>query len=769
MSAMQRYKFEYGGNVYEVEAPEGTSPDQLIAAVSQPQIISQAPARTALQQVGDEMNWAEKGIVGIGRGMTEIGQGAKQLGLRAGGLVGAVSPEEIAAYDAQVNDEAALFEGGLGDSTAAGFGRFIGQTAVTLPVGGVGGSFIKGGATGLAQIGRAAAVGAGQGAFTGALNPVVGGGDFATEKAQQIGLGAALGAPLGAAGQAVVRGLQGAVNAPANVGNFLADTLSPQSPAQIQIAIDAAAARGDDAAVEALIPALQRAQERTAQNVGSIQSVLTGSNAQRRVGERVSQQSGITLSPAQASGSKTATMVENLARQSVFTRERMFLGDQKRARQMINAVRQFGRQLSQNETSPAVFAERLQSTVRGMVTDLSKRRTEVAGGAYRAITQATQGQPLVSTNNTLDEVAKLLSDFGDLSSADGKKISAWANDFFDRLKGDGSITPDRAIRELQAWTEAGRAGEGLFEGVTNRSTAKTAANRLAAAMMRDLDEAADASGGTVGESLRKANDLWRQYSGEIDTLQASALGRIIGDDMVGELSGTTFNTVSPEAVVRRLDGLAASELGIVKDYLQKVNPQLWGEYQRLTVERAMQAARASAPSMGGRPAAINPGAFVRQLEGSSGNQAVNSQARLRVLFDDNQQLASILEASRRMADSTGTNFSGTAPAQEALTMAQRLSQVGTQAAGGLANLAGLRVVATQSVPGAARVPLRVRELSPNALGRIAAVNTAAAGAVAAQDPLEISVRGGTRVSVEEAGRDQREFLEWKRQRQQGQR
>ena len=288
-------------------------------------------------------------------------------------------------------------------------------------------------------------------------------------------------------------------------------------------------------------------------------------------------------------------------------------------------------------------------------------------------------------------------------------------------------------------------------------------------MMRDLDEAADANGGAIGDSLRKANDLWRQYSGEIDTLQASALGRIIGDDMVGELSGTTFNTVSPEAVVRKLDGLAASELGIVKDYLQKVNPQLWGEYQRLTVERAMQAARASAPSMGGRPAAINPGAFVRQLEGGSGSHAVNAQARLRVLFDDNQQLSSILEASRRMADTTGASFSGTAPAQEAMTMMQRLSQAGAQAAGGVANLAGLRVVASQSVPGSARVPLRTRQLSESALGRIAGFNTAAAGAVGAFDPLEINVTGGIPVSVEEAERDQREFREWKRQRQQGQR
>jgi hypothetical protein len=753
MSAMQRYKFEYGGNVYEVEAPEGTTEDQLIAAVSQPQIVSQAPARTALQQVGDEMNWAEKGLVGVGRGMTEIGQGAKQLGLRAGGLVGAVSPEEVAAYDAKVANEAALFEGGLGDSTAAGIGRFLGQTAVTLPVGGVGGNFIKSGATAGAQLLRAGAVGAGQGAVTAGLNPVIGG-NFAEQKGRQVVTGAALGAPLGVAGQAAVRTLQGAVNAPARAGNFIADTISPQSPAQIEVAITAARARGDDATAESLMTALDRARERTSANVGQVQAAITGSNAQRRVGERVSRESGITLSPAQASGSKAAMMVENLARQSVFTRDKMFLGDQRRARQMINSVRQLGRSLSPGQTSPVVFAERLQSTVTGMVKDLAAQRTKVAGGAYNAITQMASGRPIVATNNTLDEVARLADEFGDVSSADGQRIRSWAEGFFARLKDDGNITPQRAVRELQGWTQAGRTGQGLFDGVMDRSTAKTAANRLAQAMMRDLDETADATGGTMGESLRYANNLWRKYSAEIDGVEASALGRIVGDDIAGELSGVSFNTVAPEAVMRKLDGLSASELRVVRDYVQRSNPALWSEYQRLTLDRALESARAAAPSMGGRPAAINPAAFVRQLEGSSGNAAVNARARLEVLFGDSGKLRSILEASRRMADTTGANFSGTAPAQEAMTLMQRLSQAGGQAAGGLGSLAGLRVVANQTVPGAARVPLQMREAPAMLMGRAAGL--AGPGAVAADRILEIDVVGGQPISVEEARRLQRQ-------------
>jgi hypothetical protein len=210
-----------------------------------------------------------------------------------------------------------------------------------------------------------------------------------------------------------------------------------------------------------------------------------------------------------------------------------------------------------------------------MVTGLANRRTEVAGGAYREVERIAGGAPIVQARNTLDEVARLADEFGDVSTADGQKIKAWAEGFFSRLSGDGMMTPTKAIRELQGWSQAARTGVGLFDGIADRSTAKTAANRLARALQADLDETAAGADGSIGDALKQANDLWRRYSSEIDAVEASALGRIVGDDMVGELTGTGFNTTSPERVLKVLDGLSAPELQVVKDYLGRANPELW--------------------------------------------------------------------------------------------------------------------------------------------------------------------------------------------------
>jgi hypothetical protein len=391
-----------------------------------------------------------------------------------------------------------------------------------------------------------------------------------------------------------------------------------------------------------------------------------------------------------------------------------------------------------------------------MVTDLANRRTEVAGGAYREVERVAGGAAVVQARNTLDEVARLADEFGDVSTADGQKIKAWTEGFFARLSGDGMMTPTKAIRELQGWSQAARTGVGLFDGIADRSTAKTAANRLAKALMADMDETAAGADGTVGEALRRANDLWRKYSSEIDSVEASALGRIVGDDVVGELTGTAQNTVSPERVLKVLDGLTATELKTVKDYLVRENPQMWQQFQRTTLERAMDSARASAPSMGDRALPINPGAFVRELEGGSGKAAVAQQERLRVIFDGaaRDQLEALMSAGRRMADSTGYNFSGTGAYNEASGVLSNLANLGRSAASQLGGLTGLQAIARASQPGAARVPLRMLEAPQMAT----ALTVGSAGGLAA---------GGMREAMNVPGNDAeltRALAEYQRQR-----
>ena len=115
--------------------------------------------------------------------------------------------------------------------------------------------------------------------------------------------------------------------------------------------------------------------------------------------------------------------------------------------------------------------------------------------------------------------------------------------------------------------------------------------------------------------------------------------------------------------------------------------------------------------MGARPLGINPAAFVKSLEGSSGKQAVNQQARLKVIFGDSplaDQVNMLTEAGRRMADFTGYNSSGTGGANELMSIPGMLGKVadGAKAAGGaLGPLFGMRGVAN-----AARAPINQRAI-----------------------------------------------------------
>jgi hypothetical protein len=564
--------------------------------------------------------------------------------------------------------------------------RFGGQVASFLPAG----RLVRGGAPILARAGQA---GAGAAAT-----------DLAGQAASGQGVDptqTALTGVTGSLGQAGVDLLLKGGTALANTARGLYNkVLAPESRALASQT--ATITPGAATASVETIPASTKAGEA----IGRIAGGGRDSQAALRRGERVARETGINLTPGQLTGGKGTTMAENLARQSIWTRDKMFQGDQTRARQMLNAINRTAKETAGTPASAESFAANLQGQVRNMVNDLSRARSDFGRQAYGAIEKTAGGQKVIPTTRVQDEIAKIVDEHAGVQGADSAAIAAQANKFFDSLKGDGAISAMTALRQLQAWEKAGRTGAGLFEGVQDRSTAKTLALRLSRALSDDIDNA----GGNFGDSLRKANAGWRDYSQKIDALEASALGRIVGEDFADDVAGVAFNRVSPEKVWSRLDALAPSELSAVRSYLGKSNPELWQQYQRLTLERARDIARTSAPSQGARTLALDPGAFVKALEGGTGKQAINQQGRLKVIFEGSPlegQVKSLVEAGRRIADATGTNFSGTAPAAEAMGLLGAAGQGVRAVVGAVAPAVGLRQVAKSAVLPAAqrRLPM----------------------------------------------------------------
>ena len=173
-----------------------------------------APASSieqAAQSVTNEMGTGERLLVGLGRGLDSAWQGAKQLGLEAGGALGFDTKQALADQAAQEADNKRIFDAGVGKTGAGMAGAVIGESLpyLAVPLG------AAGGATSLA--GRAL-VGAGMGGLAGATQ-------YVDPKESRVGnalQGAALGGLTAGA-------LDVAVKGGARLANAVAGRMTPRA------------------------------------------------------------------------------------------------------------------------------------------------------------------------------------------------------------------------------------------------------------------------------------------------------------------------------------------------------------------------------------------------------------------------------------------------------------------------------------------------------------------------------------------------------------
>ncbi len=172
-------------------------------------------------------------LVGVGRGMTTLGQSAKEIGLDAAAKAGIIPQASADGYRAQVNDERRLYDS-TNPTGAMRAGEIVGEVAPQIPVLGVGGKLVgtltrgaldavDGGAAlanrlagagvpglrGVALRTVSSAVrGATQGAGTGATSSALTAADHPDQSlTAQVRQGAEIGGALGAAAPAVSAGL----------------------------------------------------------------------------------------------------------------------------------------------------------------------------------------------------------------------------------------------------------------------------------------------------------------------------------------------------------------------------------------------------------------------------------------------------------------------------------------------------------------------------------------------------------------------------------
>lgn len=631
----------------------------------------------------DDMSQMDKFQVGMGKGFTDIGQGAMQLLQRGGN---SKLPEHLQydteKLDNQIQQENQQFSKDLGDSNFASVGRFAGQTVGTAPIGGAVGMLAKPvmGASRLANAANMAKQGALVGATEASLMPTSGGGDFWSEKAAQTGMGAGFGGVLG-----------GGIGAAKGVNELAKDSVG----ATVHNALN----------------------KGTTNKIGR---AFIGDTAEKAEREALSLRTGVPLTPAELSGSRLGAGLESLAEQSLITADDVL---EKSTMPGLNKLKDYAlRQadtIGKSKKSVAQVGRNLQGLTKKITTNLVKTRSETGRKLYGEIDNLARGQKIVKNNNLNQVFDDIINDTNGLIGADSAAIAREVKILKASLNPtpkaqpysynqgygakqatqaiDDGMTAGHALRQLQAWSTS-KSGK-LFKDIDDYGVNQHYKQKLSEALLTDMDNV----GGALGEKVKLANTAWRKGSQEIDSLEASILGQVTGKELSSELNGFITNTVAPEKVIAKFRSAAPEEVKAAMVYINKFDPAMAKEFKSNFIRMAVEEAQTGANSSGAQKI-LNPTQLLNSLGIKSSKAGVEGLEKLRAIFGDapngKQFITDVIELSRIKADAFGRNFSGTAVQNEANKLLSSIGQfatgfmnMGKQALGTVGHIAGIKSVA----------------------------------------------------------------------------
>lgn len=590
----------------------------------------QQPIPQAPPSPTDDMGTTERFMAGMGQGMTSAVNSIEQLmanvPMLAGPLAGAIPPGMAELTNQRANENARL-DAPLLDTTAGQLGGIGGELVATLPAG-MGGKAVQG-AGWLAKTLNAARIGAQGGAFAGAAQPVVGEDQqsFGANKAAQVGVGGSVG------------GLSGGVL------NRAAATL------------------------ENLLPSNAMA------TVTNYFGGKANKGALAREGEEIAKRTGIDLTPAQVNADPSMTMAENMARQSIFSRSMVAEGDKKRVGQLVEHLDRTLNGISKSGASPEIAGAQVQNAAKNVIKKIEDTRSKVAGEDFGKVEKLVNGAPVIKAQSFDNTLAKLIDENSVAPEGSGQAAIAKALESL-RSKvstpGEGGQLTDLRVSDMlktRRYLSQVSGGAATLAGATDKPMQKRAAAMLLKALDDDIEGSAGALGGEIGQALKKANGNYRAFSQQLESVEKSPLRTVLGEDLAGAVESGSFNTVAPEKVMSKLSGMTPTELGVTRRLLEKDNPEAWATFKRGYLESAIEKAKEMPASAGVNTPVMRPTQFVKN---------VGDQKRLEAIYSP-QEVAEInaaVNAARRMGDSTGYNFSGTAPAQEALGLMNRVTTAG---------------------------------------------------------------------------------------------
>jgi len=481
-------------------------------------------------------------------------------------------------------------------------------------------------------------------------------------------------------------------------------------------------------------------------------------------GEALARRTGIDLTPGMVSGSKSQTAVENMARQSVFSADTAFQADEKIANQAIANVNRIMDRITPNSASAQTIGNRVQETVDKAVGSVFDRREKMAKEQFGAIRRMVGDTPVVDFAKTKQLLRDIISE-NDVPAASGdvNKIRAQAQRMLNELEAQPAYPLDAARKARTSYGSAWAGKSNLLRNVAPDMN-RTFGKRMWGAVSEDIDAAATRIDEAAGfgrnmpvpegvtvqrpsDLLRAANEEYRNHSDLLKRLQQSPMRRLLGDKV--DVDGFTSYSLPPETVIQRINSMKPSELAQVRYFMERNEPEVWGQYKRMIVEDALASAQSAPASAGANHIPFNANGFVRALGGDKPDKIEKLQAT----FDPSEmaEIMDALQAARRMGDKFGANFSGTGPYNELVQASNGFVDAFKNAslraaAGTAAPIAGFNKVARMMVNSDGRRALiELSRLPPGSrrANDLAAYLTATATA-GSDDPLEIEITGGRR-------------------------
>ena len=255
----------------------------------------------------------------------------------------------------------------------------------------------------------------------------------------------------------------------------------------------------------------------------------------------------------------------------------------------------------------------------------------------------------------------------------------------------GGISPfigiDQAMSLRRDFSKAAK-GTGIIFKDLHPSENRRYAIQLFDAIEKDFDAAANNANGPVGDALKIANANYKRAMESINYIQTSALGKLLGKDVVDSLySGNTVSTEGLEKLTKSVLRMEPSELTQVRNILGQHAPDVLQDWKAWTLAEAMRKGEALSPSMGSR-IRFDP------AKAAGGLMRPDQRAAL-FTAEENRWLGTFDEALRRWSDKFGFNTSWTAPASETMSVLKRtgigvgaaIPTLASGAMGGAASLA----------------------------------------------------------------------------------